>query len=88
MSWSIYMDRRRTSYQAVVTELESLARSVPDLALTLVPLEAVEESSDAGKFRDFVEIGQLKHPSDEVLNWVAEELVDQLGWAVDIRPLD
>lgn len=85
MSWAIYLDRRRSSYQTIAQELLSLKESVADVRLTLVDSDSFEHQPDQGKFRDFAFVAQLAHPDQEVMNWLAEELVDQLGWAIDIR---
>ncbi len=88
MSWAIYLDRRRTTLDRVLLELKSLQASVPGIALTLTDSDTFQTAPDQGKFRDFAFVGVISHADPDVQQWLAEELVDQLGWAVDIRPQD
>jgi len=85
MSWAIYLDRRRSSYDVIAEELFNLRDSVAGVSLKIADSESFEHQPDEGKFRDFVFVAHLSHPEQEVMNWLAEELVDQLGWAIDIR---
>lgn len=88
MSWAIYLDRRRTTLEDVLGELESLRASIPGITLALTDTITFQSAPDHGKFRDFAFVGVITHHDPEVQEWLAEELVDQLGWAVDIRPWD
>lgn len=78
------MDRRAEVFEVLRAELRSLQESVQGLVVEFVPDDEVESARDDGKFRDFVDVAHVTHDADEVLHWVAEELVDEFGWLVDI----
>lgn len=83
----VRMDRRAEVVDQLRAELRSLGESVGGLAVELVPDAEIEAARDGGKFRDFVDVARVTHAEPEVLEWVAEELVDEFGWLVDIaRP--
>lgn len=82
------MDRRAEVFEALRAELRSLQESVDGLDVRFEPEAAVESARDDGKFRDFVDVARIDHAEPAVLNWVAEELVDEFGWLVDITSGD
>lgn len=84
MQIKVRIDRRAEIADEVRSELEDLGATVQGLTVALVDREAFEAARDAGKFRDFVELATLAHDSDDVLEWVAEELVDRFGWLIDV----
>lgn len=80
----VRIDRRAEVVTDLRAELRSLAQSVKDLKVTIVSDEEFERARDDGKFRDFVDVATVEHASEEVLEWVAEELIDGFGWLVDV----
>lgn len=84
--WIISVDRRRGKPETVASELASIAESVPALNVVLLTDE-LENSPDAGKFRDFAPLARLESPDERVLAWTLEELVAEFGWQIDVtRP--
>ena len=84
MKITVRMDRRAEVFDVLRDELRSLQQTVADLNVTFHSEAAIESARDEGKFRDFVAVADIDHPEREVLDWVAEELVDEFGWLVDI----
>ena len=84
---TIRIDRRAEVVDELRAEIVELASSIVGLTVQVVDSNAFESARDAGKFRDFVDVASVSHDSDEVLEWVAEELVERFGWLVDVsRP--
>ena len=84
---TIRIDRRAEVVDELRAEIAELASSIVGLTVQVVDLNAFESARDAGKFRDFVDVAVVNHESEEVLEWVAEELVERFGWLVDVsRP--
>lgn len=81
---TVRIDRRAEVLEDLLAELGSLRETVAGLEVELVPMAEIEAARDAGKFRDFVDVARVRHDSADVLKWVAEELVDEFGWLVDI----
>lgn len=84
-SWTVRIDRRKASYEAVAEELESLATSIQGLDVELVESETFWKAPDSGAFRDFVPLAIISHAASEALEIVAEELLVTFGWLVDIQ---
>ncbi len=85
-SWIISVDRRRGSPETVTVELLSIAESVPALNVVLLT-DALENSADAGKFRDFAPLARVESLDERVLAWTLEELIAEFGWQIDVtRP--
>ncbi len=82
----ISIDRREDIASAVKRECISLEESVQGLRFTHEDDWA--DADDQGRFRDFVAIARAAHDDPQILEWVAEELVDRFGWKVDVRPGD
>lgn len=80
----VRIDRRAEVVGALRDELCSLGDTVAGLEVEFVDHDEIEQARDAGKFRDFVDVAHLRHESQDVLEWVAEELIDEFGWLVDI----
>ena len=80
----VRLDRRAEVLDDLRRELHSLAESVDGLQIDFAADAAVEAARDAGKFRDFVDVARVHHHATDVLEWVAEELVEEFGWLVDI----
>lgn len=80
----VRIDRRAEVVDELRRELVSLSQSVEGLTVAFVDEDGFEQARDAGKFRDFVAVASLSHQEPEVLEWAAEELVDEFGWLVDI----
>ena len=81
----VRLDRRAEVLSDVRGELQSLRESVGGLAVSLADDGDIAAARDSGKYRDFVDVATLTHEDDAVLEWVAEELVDEFGWLVDIQ---
>lgn len=84
MEMLVRIDRRAEVVDDLIEELRLLQRSVKGLDVSLEDRESFESARDAGKFRDFVDVARLSHASPEALEVVAEELVEQFGWLVDV----
>ena len=83
-TWVIRADRRATSYEPLVAEIRDVAQSVAGLELRLVTQSAWNQAEPTPGFRDFSPIAWISHVDGEALQWAAEELVDSLGWRVDV----
>lgn len=83
-TWTIKADRRRADYDRLVERLQSLQNSVRGLTLTLVDVAEFDSSPDAGNFRDFAPVAHLTHTELQALEIVAEELVIEFGWLIDL----
>lgn len=84
MEITVRIDRRAEVLADLEGELRSLSETVAGLAVEFYDRVDIEAARDAGKFRDFVDVARLVHESGDVLEWVAEELIDEFGWLVDI----
>lgn len=86
VAWIISVDRRRGSPETVRAELDSISESVPALNVVMLS-DALENSPDAGKFRDFAPFARVESLDERVLAWTLEELVAEFGWQIDVtRP--
>lgn len=82
----IRIDRRAEVLDDLLDELRQLQDTVVGLEVEFAELAIYEAARDEGKFRDFVEVAVARHEKAEVLQWLAEELVDEFGWLVDVGP--
>lgn len=88
ISWIVRIDRRKSSREEVLEELQSLGLSIQDLSVDVVPEQTYWDAPDAGAFRDFVPVATISHVSIEALEVVAEELLLTFGWLVDFQRPD
>jgi hypothetical protein len=84
-TWTVRIDRRQASREALLEELEALARTIQDLRVEVVAAEAYWAAPDQGAFRDFVAVALVSHAHLEALEVVAEELLVSFGWLIDFQ---
>ena len=82
----IRIDRRAEVLEELLEELRELQNTVVGLEVEFIDRDTYETARDEGKFRDFVEVAVARHEKAGVLEWLAEELVDEFGWLVDLGP--
>ncbi len=81
-------DRRtQGAYEAVLDAIVRVSEGIEGVRAELGGREAFDSAPDEGAFRDFVEVGVLRHAALEPLDYAAEWLIDELDWMVDVgRP--
>lgn len=84
--WTVRADRRTADYDRVRDELLSLADTLVGLHLQLATRDAFFAAPDSGTFRDFVPIATAHADDVAVLEAMAEELLAELGYEVDVVP--
>jgi hypothetical protein len=83
-TWTVRADRREADLDAIVALLRELDGGVDGLAVRVVDRERFELAPDAGAFRDFIPLAHLVHAHEDALHYVAEVLLEDFGWQVDI----
>lgn len=82
-TWTVKADRRRAKIDPIIRRLRSLEESVQGLEVSFVD-DAFEQAPDAGNFRDFAPLAKISHDKTRALKVVAEELITQFGWRIDL----
>lgn len=85
--WQVRLDRRSTSTSSVRQQLSLLADGIQGLHVDLLTDRDIDDAPDQGAFRDFVPIAHITHTRTEVLEYVAEDLLETFGWQVDFKNL-
>lgn len=85
--WQVRLDRRSTNTASVRQQLSLLADGVQGLRVDLLTDQDIDDAPDQGAFRDFVPIARITHSRTEVLEYVAEDLLETFGWQVDFKDL-
>ena len=83
-SWTVKADQHQADYEEVTTHLKDLGRSIHGLSVTLCdPLQFQHRRRGSG-FRSFASVAIISHDELQVLETVAEELIAQFGWVIDL----
>ncbi len=83
-TWIVKADRRQADYDQVLNRLRELEQSVQGLTVIAEPPEHFHGADDDGGFRDFAVMARLTHQRNEALEIVAEELLLEFGWLIDL----
>lgn len=83
-TWILSADQRRGNPEEACRVIAEITAGVRGLVVT--PVEGTRR--DQGRFRDFVDVAQVVAEDPRLLAWLLDELVDALGWAVDVRSAD
>lgn len=65
-------------------ELTLLDQGIEHLSVEFIA--GFDSIDDEGTFRDFAPYAILRHPHQEVLEQLAEDLLDEFGWTIDFLP--
>ena len=87
LRWTVRADRRTADFEAVRAELLSLAETLVGLEVELVDRLDFDAATDAGAFRDFVPIAVARAPDLAILEAMAEELLLEFGYRLDVLPM-
>lgn len=83
-AWTLRIDRRVLEPARVRPELELLDQGIEHLRVEFIA--RFEALDDEGAFRDFAPYAILRHPHQEVLDQIAEDLLEDFGWVIDFLP--
>ncbi len=83
-TWTVKADQRQADYDELVTQLELLGRSVEGLTVAILASQAFQQHPDRGGFRAFAPVATISHDRLRALEAVAEELISQFGWLIDL----
>lgn len=84
-TWTVSADRRSADYRVLTDELRLLGESIAGLTVHIVDEQAFDGRDDAGNFRDFAPVARLHHGDLEALRLVAEDLITEFGWLIDLE---
>lgn len=84
-TWTLKADRRRADPQRIARRLESLHDTVQRLDVQLLDEQTFLGTEDAGNLRDFAPLARLTHPERRGLQIVAEQLLQEFGWTIDLE---
>lgn len=87
-TWTLKADRRRADRDRIADRLEILEESVRGLEVRLVDDDVFQGASDEGGLRDFAPVAELTHEDRRGLQIVAQQLVDEFGWLIDLGDRD
>jgi hypothetical protein len=85
--WQVRVDRRKIALELVQHELEALVAGVQGVSLELAEERSFEGAPDGGAFRDFTPVATISCAASAPLEYIAEELLEHFGWAIDFKPL-
>ena len=83
--WQVRIDRRKVELELVQDELVALVDGVQGVSLELEEERSFEGAPDGGAFRDFTPVAPLSCHDPKPLEYIAEELLDTFGWAIDFK---
>ena len=83
-TWTVKADHRRADYASITQRLRALSDAIEGLSLRPVAPEQFHGADDGGDFRDFRTIAYLSHHRTEALEIIAEELIGEFGWVIDL----
>jgi hypothetical protein len=85
--WQVRIDRRKIALELVQDELEALVAGVQGVSLLLEEERSFEGAPDGRAFRDFTPVAILTCKESAPLEYIAEELLELFGWAIDFKPV-
>lgn len=85
IQWRVRADRRVVSWARVASELSEIVETLD--GLEVVWCEDYDQAPDQGAFRDFVAVATAQAADKRVLEAMAEELLLELGFCIDFKPL-
>lgn len=85
IQWRVRADRRVVSWARVAAELSELVETLE--GLEVVWSEDYDQAPDQGAFRDFAAVATVRAADKRVLEAMAEEMLLELGFSVDFKPL-
>lgn len=83
-SWILSADRRRGNPEEALRVILDITTGVRGLAVSQLAIQG----PDTGRFRDFVDVAHIFADDPRLLDWLIDELVDALGWTVDIHSVE
>lgn len=86
--WTIRADRRTLPRDVLRGELEELAETLTGLDLTVLPQADFDDAPDRGAFRDWAPVAVVTAADPRILDALAEELVLEFGFQVDVLKHD
>ena len=84
-TWTVSIDRRTDRRDEILGELGAFGFTVDGLTVDIFESQRIDAPEDQGRFRDFVPVATMSHEHQQVLETLAEELLDMFGWLIDFR---
>ncbi len=85
-TWTVKADRRKADRSQIIERLRSMEDTIEGLTLYEVDPQLLEMTDDERNFRDFAPVMHLSHDEVGALEVIAEELLLEFGWLIDLAP--